>query len=61
MLMDVPAERMTPLTTPEIGKAPMAFLSSEGDLFHYLEQSAAPPDSSVTGEGPLLPYHQEGT
>lgn len=60
MLMDVPAERMTPPTTLEMGRAPMAFLSSEGDLFHHLEQLAAPPDYSVTGEVPLGPLSSGG-
>ena len=39
----------------------MAFLLSEGNLCHQLGQSTAPPDYSITGEGPLVPYHQEGT
>ena len=66
MLMDVPAERMTSLTTPLLGRAPMAFLSSGRDLLSSVwaktpRQLTAPPDYSVTGEGPLGPYHQEGT
>ena len=42
----------------------MAFLSSGRNLLSSGENprtTDAPPDYSVTGEGPLGPYHQEGT